>query len=110
MRGSRVAKADAFKSGRRMPLTITLDSRNYAFIDSCVALKEFDSVDKLFDAALTFYRRHLLALNNYAEHQIHKGYSRAEILESIECETLVTKVVLPRLVRRRNGSSVSRVR
>jgi hypothetical protein len=87
-------------SSRRIPLTIALDPDNYAFIESCVSLKEFDSVDKFFDAALTFYRRHLNALHAYEEHQSHKGLSRAEILESIECETVVTKVVAERAVRR----------
>jgi|HubBroStandDraft_3_1064219.scaffolds.fasta_scaffold964718_1 hypothetical protein len=90
------------KSGpRRIPLTITLNPENYAFIESCVSLKEFDSVDKFFDAALAFYSRHLLALQAYAEQQSHKGYSRSEILESIECETLVTRTVSPRPQRRR---------
>ena len=78
-------------ASRRIPLTITLASDDLAFIESCVSLREFDSVDKLFDAALGFYRRHLHALNAYAEDQIHKGYSRAEILESVEFETVVTK-------------------
>ena len=86
---------------RRVPLTITLDLDNYALIESCVALKEFDSVDKFFDAALTVYRRHLHALHAYAEDQSHKGLSRSEILDSIECETLVTKVVAQRALRRR---------
>jgi hypothetical protein len=86
---------------RRIPLTITLNPENYAFIESCVSLKEFDSVDKFFDAALAFYSRHLLALQAYAEQQSHKGYSRSEILESIECETLVTRTVEPRPQRRR---------
>jgi len=82
-------------------MTIMLDMDDYAFIESCVSLKEFDSVDKLFDAALACYRRHVHALQQYAEEQIHKGYSRAEILESIRCETLVTKPVSPRQGRRR---------
>jgi hypothetical protein len=40
------------------------------------------------------------ALNAYAEEQSHKGYSRAEVLESIECETLITRAVSPRPLRR----------
>ena len=100
MRLIKAAKADASKS-RRIPLTIVLDADNYAFIESCVSLKEFDSVDKLFDAALAYYRKHLQALDRYAEDQSHKGYSRAEILESIQCETLVTKAVMRRQLRRR---------
>jgi len=82
-------------------MTIMLDTDDYAFIESCASLKEFDSVDKLFDAALACYRRHVHALQQYAEEQIHKGYSRAEILQSIRCETLVTKPVSPRQGRRR---------
>ncbi len=88
-------------SSRRIPLTVTLDPENYAFIESCVSLKEFDSVDKFFDAALAYYRRHVHALHAYTEGQSHKGLSRSEILESIECETLVTKIVEPRAMRRR---------
>lgn len=78
---------------RRIPLTITLDPRDFSFIESCVELREFRSVDELFDASLAFYRRHLEALKAYAEDQGSKGYTRAEILESIELETLVTKAV-----------------
>ena len=85
---------------RRIPITITLAQDNHAFIESCVSLKEFDSVDDLFDAALAFYRRHVQALNAYAEEQSHKGYSRAEVLRAIECETLITKAVSPRPLRR----------
>jgi len=101
MRLLKSAKADAARAARRIPLTITLDPGDHAFIESCVSLKEFDSVDKLFEAALNFYRKRLQALNRYAEDQSHKGYSRTEILESIECETLVTKAVMPRPMRRR---------
>jgi len=73
-----------------------LNQENHAFIDSCVSLKQFDSVDKLFDAALAFYRRHLDALRTYTEEQSHKGYTRGEILASIECETVVTRPVISR--------------
>jgi hypothetical protein len=98
MRSQKSTKAGS----RRIPLTITLDPENYGFIESCVCLKEFDSVDKFFDAALGFYRRHLDALHAYAEQQSHKGYSRSEILEAIECETVVTRTVAPRQARRRS--------
>jgi hypothetical protein len=80
-------------TARRVPLTITLDVENLAFIESCVSLKEFNSVDKLFDAALAFYRKYVHALNTYAEDMVHKGYSRAEVLESVELETVVTKTL-----------------
>jgi hypothetical protein len=42
-------------TSRRIPLTIALDPQNHAFIESCVSLKEFDSVDQFFDAALACY-------------------------------------------------------
>jgi hypothetical protein len=80
-------------TSRRVPLTITLDLENLAFIESCVSLGEFNSVDKLFDAALACYRKYVRALNTYAEDMVHKGYSRAEVLESVELETVVTKVL-----------------
>lgn len=81
------------RSTRRYPLTITLSARDLAFLESCVSLKSFDSVDQLFAAALSQYRRHIQAVNTYAEDQAHKGLSRAEILASIQCETVVTKLV-----------------
>jgi hypothetical protein len=93
----KTAKAGA---PRRIPLTIMLSPENQEFVDSCVDLKEFDSVDRLFDAAITCYRQHVDALRTYAEQQALKGYSRSEILASIECETLVIKA-LPRIPRRR---------
>jgi hypothetical protein len=88
-------------ASRRVPLTITLDQANYDLIESCVSLKEFESIDAFFDAALKSYRRHLHALHAYTEDQSHKGLSRSEILESIQCETVLTKVVASRQVRRR---------
>ena len=91
------------RTARRIPLTITLDSNDLEFVESCVSLKEFDNVDKLFEAALLVYRRHLHVLNAYAEEQSHKGYSRDEILASIECETVVTKPVRQRAVRQRRA-------
>ena len=94
---ARAAKAGA---PRRVPLTIMLSPENQEFVDACVDLKEFDSVDKVFDAAITFYRRHVEALKAYAEEQRLKGYSRSEILASIECETVVIKA-LARYPRRR---------
>jgi hypothetical protein len=95
-----MAKAGKGGGARRVPLTIMLSPENQDFVDSCVDLKEFDSVDRLFDAAITCYRQHVHALKTYAEQQSLKGYSRAEILSSIECETLVIKS-LPRSSRRR---------
>jgi hypothetical protein len=84
--------ASASASARRIPLTITLTADHLAFVESCVSLKEFNSVDQLFDAALSLYRKHVQAVNAYADEQSHRGYSRDEILASIECETVVTRI------------------
>lgn len=92
----RASKSDrsARNTARRIPLTITLAPADLAFIESCVSLKQFDSVDKLFAAALGHFRKHLRVLNAYADDQEHKsGLSRAEILASIECETVVTRII-----------------
>ena len=83
------------RSTHRYPLTITLSAKDLAFIESCVSLKSFDSVDQLFAAALSQYRRYIHAVNTYAEDQAHKGLTRAEILASIQCETVVTTLVEP---------------
>jgi hypothetical protein len=80
-------------SAQRIPLTITLSLKDLAFVESCVSLNAFDSVDQFFAAALSHYRRYVHALNTYAEDQAHKGLTRAEILASIQCETVVTKIV-----------------
>ena len=96
------------RTRRRLPLTITLDPGDFAFIESCVALREFRSIDELFDASLAFYRRHLEALAAYAEDQGSKGYSRAEILESIELETLITKAVTRQRKRRAERARAGR--
>ena len=87
----------ARSAARRIPLTITLTPADLAFIESCVSLKQFDSVDRLFAAALGHFRKHLRVLNAYAEDQEHKGLSRAEILASIEYETVVTKLIDPKI-------------
>lgn len=76
---------------RRLPLTITLVLDDYKFIESCVSLKQFRSVDELFHACLAFYRKHVEMLEAYAQEQGFKGYTRSEILEAIEVETLVTR-------------------
>jgi hypothetical protein len=101
MASSKPVKGNGRKGPQRIPLTITLDVDDFAFLESCVSLKEFDSVDRLFDAALAVYRKHVQALDAYAEEQSHKGYSRAEVLQSIECETVIVKPVSPRLGRKR---------
>ena len=92
MQVSKLSKVKALKIRRRLPLT--LNSQDYAFIESCVSLKQFHSIDEFFDAAIALYQKHLDALSTYTEDQLHKGLSRAEILESIECEIIVTKKAL----------------
>ena len=57
-------------------------------------------MDELFDASLSFHRRHLEALQADAEEQGSKGHSRAEILESIELETSITKAMTRRRTQR----------
>jgi protein tyrosine phosphatase (PTP) superfamily phosphohydrolase (DUF442 family) len=81
----------ARSAARRIPLTITLSPAELAFIESCVSLKQFESVDKFFATVLAHYRKHLQVLNAYAEGQEHKSLSRDEILASIECETVITR-------------------
>jgi hypothetical protein len=95
MRSPKATKREDPNASRRIPLTIAVRPDHLAFIESCVSLKEFESVDQLFDAALAWYRKHVHAVNAYTDEQMHKGYSRDEILESIECETVVTMAVPP---------------
>ena len=102
MRLAKLAKTTrTLPTGRRVPMTVLLTRENQDFVDSCVDLKEFNSVDQVFDAALSLYRRHVLALKRYAEEQTHKGYTRSEILASIQCETVVTKALRRRSTRPR---------
>ncbi len=75
----------------RVPLTITLDVATYGFVESCAALKHFDSLDQFFDAALTIFERHIRALSAYVELQEAKGLSRDEIMRSAEWEILFTR-------------------
>ncbi|MBL8267486.1 hypothetical protein [Steroidobacter sp.] len=86
---------------RHLALTIVLSAKEFQFIDDCVALKEFRSVDELFGASLSFYRKHLEAIQEYAEDQLARGHSRAEILERIEIETVITKAAHSRRRRKR---------
>lgn len=86
---------------RRVPLTVMLSRQNQAFVESCVDLGEFRSVDEFFDAALAVYRRHIHAINCYAEGQIDKGLSRTEALASVQCEMLLTRPLSTRSGRRR---------
>jgi hypothetical protein len=88
-------------TARRIPLTVTLAPEHYAFVESCVELNEFESVDEIFAAALILYRKHVKALEAYAEDQSHKGYSRSELMAAIECETVVTKKPRSRKPRQR---------
>lgn len=95
------AKAAEPRRRRHLALTIALSKDEFEFIDECVVLKEFRSVDELFGAALAFYRKHLEAIKEYADDELAKGHSRAEILESIEIETLITKAAARRRRRKR---------
>ena len=65
MRAPRATKREDHNAARRIPLTITVRPDHLAFIESCVSLKEFESVDQLFDAALAWYRKHVHAVNAY---------------------------------------------
>jgi hypothetical protein len=104
MRSSKTnANTQRRRRKRRIALTIVLSEDELRFIEECVALKEFRSVDELFGASLSFYRNHLDAIKEYTEDQLAKGYSRAEILETIEVETFITKVRRRRIRPRRSG-------
>lgn len=96
----RTAKTPRRRRNRRLALTITLCEDEFKFIDECVVLKEFRSVDELFGASLSFYRKHLEAIKEYADEQLARGHSRAEILESIEIETVITRAVASRRRKR----------
>jgi len=49
-------------------------------------------VDDLFEAALTFYQRQTRALRAYTEMQMDKGYSREEVLQSVQLEFVFTRL------------------
>lgn len=49
-------------------------------------------MDDLFEAALTFYQRQTRALRAYTEMQMDKGYSREEVLQSVQLEFVFTKL------------------
>lgn len=78
-------------SAQRVPLTITLDRESYKFVESCARLKEFRSVDELFEAALNFYGKQIRALHAYTEMQIDRGFTREEALRSLELEFVFTQ-------------------
>jgi protein tyrosine phosphatase (PTP) superfamily phosphohydrolase (DUF442 family) len=82
----------ANRSALRVPLTITLAPKSYRFVEDCAQMKEFRSVDDLFEAALTFYQRQTRALRAYTEMQMDKGYSREEVLQSVQLEFVFTKL------------------
>jgi hypothetical protein len=70
----------------RVPLTITLDTATYKFVEACAARKEFRSVDDFFEAALTIFKNHLDALMAYVELQEAKGMTLEEIKSSTQYE------------------------
>ena len=88
----------------RTPLTITLNPESYEFVRSCAELKQFRCVDELFEAALALYRKHTHALVAYTEMQQDKGFTREEILRSLECEFLFTRPLRDAASIRRNWS------
>jgi hypothetical protein len=82
----------ANRSALRVPLTITLAPKSYRFVEACAQLKEFRSVDDLFEAALAFYQRQTRALSAYTEMQMDKGYTREEVLSSVQLEFVFTRL------------------
>jgi hypothetical protein len=81
----------ANRSALRVPLTITLSPHSYRFVEACAQSKEWRSVDDLFEAALMFYERHTHALRAYTEMQMDKGFTRDEVLRSVQLEFVFTR-------------------
>ena len=75
----------------RVPLTITLKATSYDFVESCARHREFSSVDDLFEAALSIYKKHLDALDTYVELEQARGISVAEIKRKITPEIVITR-------------------
>jgi Arc/MetJ-type ribon-helix-helix transcriptional regulator len=86
----------------RVPLTITLGPESYRFIEACAQRGEFRNIDELFEAALITYQRQSEAVRAYTELQIDKGYSREEILQSLQLEFVITRPSNPEKRKRRS--------
>jgi hypothetical protein len=89
--GVKAPTRTANRSALRVPLTITLSPHSYRFVESCAQSKECRSVDDLFEAALMFYERHTHALRAYTEMQMDKGFTREEVLRSVQLEFVFTR-------------------
>jgi hypothetical protein len=76
-------------------LTITLSPHGHRFVEACAQSKEFRSVDDLFEAALMFYQRQAHALRAYTEMQMDKGFTREEVLQSVQLEFVFTRPQRP---------------
>jgi hypothetical protein len=75
----------------RIPLTITLRAASYEFVESCARHPEFDSLDDLFEAALTIYKSHLEAVDAYVELEQARGKTVAEIKRKAKPEIVITR-------------------
>jgi hypothetical protein len=75
----------------RIPLTITLDSASFDFIEASASRRQFRSVDEFFEAALAIYKNHLEALNAYVEIQEARGLSMDEIMRTARPEIVFTR-------------------
>ena len=78
-------------SQSRIPLTITLKSTSYEFVESCAKHPEFSSLDDLFEAALTIYKIHLEAIDAYIELEQARGKTVAEIKRKAMPEIVITR-------------------
>jgi hypothetical protein len=76
---------------QRLPLTITLDPATFRFVEECARLKQFQSIDEFFEAALANYRQHVRAVDAYLELEADKGRSFEEIMSSTQCEIVFTR-------------------
>lgn len=75
----------------RVPLTITLKPATYDFIESCSRRRQFNSVDDLFEAALSIYKKHLEAINAYVELEEARGKSVDDIFRAATPEIVITR-------------------
>ena len=75
----------------RIPLTVALDPKTFAFLEECARKRHFKSVDAFFDAALSVFRKHVRALDEYLELEEAKGHAPEEVLPATQCEIVFTK-------------------
>jgi hypothetical protein len=79
------------RSVARIPLTVALDPQTFAFLEECARKRHFKSVDAFFDAALSVFRKHVRALDEYLELEEAKGHAPEDVLRSAQCEILFTR-------------------